>query len=329
MELYFLGTGAGAPSRARGVSALAVRFDQGRDVWLFDCGEGTQQRILEAPFSAGQVVRIFLTHLHGDHLFGLPGLLGSRSLQDHAGRPLQILGPAGIAAYLAESLRVSGTRLSFEWTVKEWQPPRPDKHRSESKDGGKRSVEPEPWPALEEEGWAVSALPLRHGMPCLGYALVEKPRPGRFRIETAQALGIPEGPLYGRLKRGEDVTLEDGRVVRGADLTEPARPGRKVVVLGDTAPCENAVHLAANADVLVHEATFSGQDVELARARRHCTAVDAARTAREAGAKALILTHVSPRYQNEPALAALLAEARAVFPATVLARDHFSYTVES
>lgn len=327
MELYFLGTGAGAPSRARGVSALAVRFDQGRDAWLFDCGEGTQQRILEAPFSAGQIVRIFLTHLHGDHLFGLPGLLGSRSLQDHAGQPVQIFGPAGVADYLAQCLRVSGTRLSFGWTVNEWTPSLRDRSSGMARSQGHQAGR-EPWTALAEEAWTVRALSLRHGIPCLGYALEERPRPGRFRIELARELGIPEGPVYGRLKRGEDVRLEDGRLVRGVDLTEPERPGRKIVILGDTAPCPNAVRLAKGADVLVHEATFSERDADLARSRRHSTAVDAARTARDAGAKALVLTHVSPRYQNDADLAALLAEARAVFPSTVLARDHFAYTVE-
>ena len=312
MELYFLGTGAGAPAKGRNVSALALRFDQGRAVWLFDAGEGTQRQLLESPFSAAQIEHIWITHMHGDHIFGLPGLLASRSLQSREAGPLTVTGPRGLRAYIDACLRSSGTRLGFALTVREL----------DVEDGA------EPRAIHEDDAVTVSCLPLRHGIVSFGFAVCEKPRPGRFRVEAARALGVPEGPLFGRLKRGEPVTLADGRVVSGADLSEPPRQGRKLAVLGDTAPCEAAVRLAERACAVVHEATFAGAEANLARARLHCTAADAARTAAAAGAEALLLTHISPRYpEGSPALDGLRREAQAIFPGAILARDHLSYSL--
>lgn len=338
MELYFLGTAAGAPARERNVSSTALRFDQGRSVWLFDCGEATQHQILRAPFSTAQITHIFITHLHGDHLFGLPGLLSTRSLQGGEERPLTVLGPVGIAAYLRACLEASSTRLGYELRIAELPIPTgylPASRAVGGVGGVGGQVTPAParqtrldWPtALEDDDVCVHYAPLRHGVTSLGYAILERDKPGRFRVEWANDQGVPAGPLYGKLKRGETITMPDGRVLRGADFTEPPEPGRKVVILGDTAPCAAAVSLAMDADVLVHEATFSRAHAELASARRHSTAADAAQTAAQAGVRTLILTHISPRYQGLQGGEELLADARDIFPDTVLARDHWSWSV--
>ena len=338
MELYFLGTAAGAPARERNVSSVALRFDQGRAIWLFDCGEGTQHQILRAPFSTAQITHIFITHLHGDHLFGLPGLLSTRSLQGGEDRPLTVLGPVGIAAYLRACLDASSTRLGYDLRIAELSVPAagsapaprtpPESPRMAATPPVPASERVAEWPtALEDDDVCVRYAPLRHGVTSLGYAIKERDKPGRFRLERARDQGVPAGPLYGKLKRGETVTLPDGRVLRGEDFTEAAVPGRKVVILGDTTPCAASVSLAADADALVHEATFSRAHAELAGARRHSTAADAARTAEKAGAGTLILTHVSPRYQGAQGEEELLADAREIFPNTLLARDHWSWRV--
>ena len=310
MELYFLGTAAGAPARERNVSSTALRFEQGRSVWLFDCGEATQHQILRAPFSTAQITHIFITHLHGDHLFGLPGLLSTRSLQGGEEHPLTVFGPAGIAAYVRSSLEASSTRLGYELRIAELPPLGEDLPT-----------------AFEDEDVVVRYAPLRHGVPCFGYAVHERDKPGRFRLEWAQEQGVPAGPLYGKLKRGETIALPDGRILRGADFTEAPKQGRKVVILGDTAPCKTAVSLAEDADALVHEATFSHAHAALASARRHSTSADAARSALQARVRTLLLTHISPRYQGTPGGEELLSDARAIFPDTVLARDHLSWRV--
>ncbi|MCY0869358.1 MAG: MBL fold metallo-hydrolase, partial [Firmicutes bacterium] len=254
MDLYFLGTGAGAPTGRRNVSALLTRFDQGRALWLFDCGEGTQHQLLRSPYAAAQIRRIFITHLHGDHLFGLPGLLGSRSLQVKDTADVTVVGPPGLRTYLDAVLRATQTHLTFALHVVELEPP-----------NGTSAVHD--LCVDEESGARVTYTWLSHGLPCAGYAVTLPPRPGRFDVDAARALGIPEGPLYGQLKRGERIRLADGRVIAGADLVAPPSAPEKIVVLGDTRPCASAVALAQSADVLVHEATFGDSEQKLARQR--------------------------------------------------------------
>lgn len=299
MLLYFLGTGAGRPSLTRNVAAAALQLPEPtREVWLFDCGEGTQHQLLSSPFSLQKIARIFITHLHGDHIFGLPGLLGSRSFLT-AEAELAVYGPPGIERFIREALTVSGTHLRYPLTVEEIEP-------------GQR---------LCLDSWSITTALLDHALPSYGYRIDEPARPGRLRVEELQKLNIPPGPIYGRLKQGETVVLDDGSVLHGPDFVDPPIPGRSIVILGDTRYCRAAVELALGADLLVHEATFAAELADNAAAYHHSTTVQGAQVAAEAGAEKLILTHISSRYRPED-YDALLAQARAVFPNTILAEDH-------
>jgi ribonuclease Z len=306
LKLTFLGTSAGTPSRSRNVTSIALQWMQEGSVWLFDCGEGTQQQILRSPLSLSRIQRIFLTHLHGDHLFGLPGLLSTRSLIDPSSSPIAIYGPEGLEKFINCSLEASRAHLAYPISVQTI---------SEGL-------------VYKDDVREVHCRRLSHGaMPSFGYAIIEKPRPGEFDAEKAAALGIPAGPIYGKLKAGEKVTLDDGRVIDGKELVGPAKPGRKVVICGDTGETPNTVQLAQGADVLVHEATFAIAEEERAYAQGHSTTIVAAKAAREADVKTLILTHISARYeaQDRSQLAMLLEEARAIFPNTYIAEDFWTF----
>ncbi len=307
MKITFLGTSSGAPSRTRNVSGIALQLPPRGALWLFDCGEGTQHQIGRSPLRLSRLEKVFFTHLHGDHLFGLPGLLASRSLQDGGVTPVTLYGPPGLAEYARCAIEVSQTHLGYPLSVETVAP----------------------GAVYQDEDLRVVCAPVAHGVASFGYAVQEKEQPGRFAVDRARALGIPEGPLYARLKSGETITLADGRTIRGAELVGPPRPGRKVVYCGDTTYTRSAVELARGADVLIHEATYLHEDEALARRARHATAVMAAEVAREAGVRVLLLTHFSPRYESDGGsrMGDLLAEARAVFPGTLLARDLWSYEV--
>ncbi len=294
------------PTRARNVSAIALRLPQRAEVWLFDCGEGTQHQLLRSDLRVSQIRRIFVTHMHGDHTFGLMGLLASCGL---AGNPerIDIYGPPDLDDYLRACSRYSQTHFSYPVKV--------------------HTVKP--GMVFEDEEFSVSCAPLKHRVPAFGYRITEKDRPGHFDVEKARALGIPSGPLYGQLKRGEWVTLADGRKINGAELCGQTEVGRKVVYCTDTVYCENAIELAHDADVLIHEATFAHQDAELAYQRLHSTSTMAAQVALTAHVKQLIMTHFSPRYApgNPIELRNLLEEARSIFPNTQLASDFWTYEV--
>lgn len=308
MRITFLGTSSGAPSRTRNVSGIALQLPERAALWLFDCGEGTQHQFLRSPLRLSQLEKVFLTHLHGDHLFGLPGLLASRSLQNGGTTPVTLHGPPDLAAYIQAALGASRTRLGYALDVQTIAP----------------------GVVYADDDFEVVCAPVEHGaIDAFAYAVVEREQPGRFDVERAKTLGVPEGPLFGRLKHGEAVTLEDGRTIQGADLTGVPRPGRKVVFGGDTTYAPRLVELAQNADVLVHEATYNAHDVVLAERARHATAATAARVAKEAGVGTLILTHFSARYEGEQAsgLSDLLADAQKIFPNTLLAHDFYSHTV--
>ncbi|ERN41390.1 ribonuclease Z [Rubidibacter lacunae KORDI 51-2] len=306
MEITFLGTSSGVPTRSRNVSSVALRLPQRGEVWLFDCGEGTQHQLLRSDLKSSQIQRIFITHMHGDHIFGLMGLLASIGLAG-TGAPIALCGPQGLDSYLRACARYSHTNLGRRIDVTESQP----------------------GVVFEDSEYLVSCLPLKHRIPAFGYRIVEKDRPGRFMVEKAAAQGILPGPIYGRLKRGETIVLPDGRRIRGNELCEPDEIGRKVVYCTDTVFCEAAIDLARDADVLIHEATFAHQDAQMAFERLHSTSTMAAQVALAAGVQQLILTHFSPRYApgNALQLDDLLDEARAIFPKTCLARDFMTYEV--
>ncbi len=306
MQITFLGTSSGVPTRSRNVSGIALRLPQRAEVWLFDCGEGTQHQILRSDLRVSQIRRIFVTHMHGDHTFGLMGLLASCGL---AGNPerIDIYGPPDLDEYLKACRRYSQTHFSYPVKV--------------------HTVKP--GVVFEDEEFSVSCAPLKHRVPAFGYRITEKDRPGHFDVEKAKALEIPSGPLYGKLKRGEVVVLPDGRKINGAELCGQTEVGRKVVYCTDTVYCESAVELAHDADVLIHEATFAHQDAELAYQRLHSTSTMAAQVALGAHVKQLLMTHFSPRYApgNSIELRDLLEEARSIFPNTQLASDFWTYEV--
>ena len=308
MQVTFLGTSSGVPTRARNVSAVALRLPQRSELWLFDCGEGTQHQFLRSDLRVSQLRRIFVTHMHGDHVFGLPGLLASLGLAGTCSG-IDLYGPDPLRDYLEGVLRTSSTRIGYPLRS----------HRvKEAASGGSL--------LLDDGDISVRCTPLTHRVPAYAYRVDQKPRPGRFDVEKARALGIPPGPIYAELKAGRSVSLDDGRIINGASLCGPERPGCSLVYCTDTVFSEAAVELAAGADLLIHESTFAHAEAEMAFARQHSTSTMAAQTALAAGVKQLMLTHLSPRYMpgNPVTPDDLLAEARAIFPATELARDFLS-----
>ncbi|WP_241712260.1 ribonuclease Z [Sulfoacidibacillus ferrooxidans] len=304
--MLFLGTGAGAPTPKRNVSCTALTFDQGSEIWLFDCGEGTQQQLARARHSVAHVNHIFITHLHGDHILGLPGLLGSRSMQARVTEPLMIFGPPGLRSFLTCVLDATQTTLGFPLTIHEIE-----------QDGV----------ILENAHMTVEARQLVHGVKSFGYALLEHERPGRFHRDLAQSAGIPEGPLYGQLKRGYDIRLPDGQIMLSKEFVDPPIRGRKIVILGDTISCAASLQLAQCADVLVHEATFSDEQRQLAQISMHSTAAQAAELAVHAHVSTLIMTHISARYEAQSTDHPLLQEARAIFEHTYLAEDFSVFSI--
>jgi ribonuclease Z len=291
LDIVFLGTSGSAPTARRAPSALLVR--RGGERLLFDCGEGTQRQLLQSSVGLVDLREIFLTHFHLDHWLGLPGMLKTFALRDRQ-LPLAVYGPPGLKELFRELRRVVG-KLSYPLELVEVR-------------GGD---------ALERDGYRLLVVPVVHGAAAVGYALVEEPRPGRFDVDTADALGIPVGPERGVLQRGESVTLPDGRVLTPDAVLGPARPGRTIVYSGDTAPSEVLRALAEDADVLVHEATFTEEESVRAAETMHSTALQAAELALAAGVRLLALTHVSPRYFGPE----LVREAREIFPNTVVPRD--------
>ncbi|MDZ8026482.1 MAG: ribonuclease Z [Nostoc sp. ChiQUE01a] len=306
MQITFLGTSSGVPTRSRNVSSVALRLPQRAELWLFDCGEGTQHQILRSELKISQLSRIFITHMHGDHIFGLMGLLATCGLAGNVQR-IDIYGPPGLNEYIQAASRYSHTHFSYPIKVHAIRP----------------------GVIYEDNDFTVSCGNLHHRITAFGYRVAEKDRTGRFDIEKAKALQIPSGPIYGQLKRGETVTLEDGRVIHGAQLCGPTEIGRKIAYCTDTVFCDGAVELAKDADLLIHEATFSHQDADMAFQRLHSTSTMAAQTALAAGAHRLIMTHFSPRYApgNNLELKDLLQEARAIFKSTDMAYDFMIHEV--
>ncbi|RAU37515.1 ribonuclease Z [Enterobacter sp. ECC-175] len=305
MELIFLGTSAGVPTRSRNVTAilLDLQHPTRAGLWLFDCGEGTQHQLLRTAWHPGKLDNIFITHLHGDHLFGLPGLLCSRSMAGIA-HPLTIYGPTGIAEFVETTLRLSGSWTDYPLEVVEI---------------GEGLV-------FEDECYRVTARRLNHPVECYGYRIEEHDRPGALDAAALIADGVRPGPLFQRLKQGETVTLEDGRVVNGRDYLSPPQAGKKLAIFGDTAPCPSALLLAQGVDVAVHEATLEAAMEEKANGRGHSSTRQAAQLARDAGVGKLIVTHVSSRYDARGG-ESLLAECRAVFDNCMLADDFTQVSV--
>ncbi|WP_096186660.1 ribonuclease Z [Evansella halocellulosilytica] len=303
MKVTFLGTCAGVPAKHRNVSSLALHLENKKNTtWLFDCGEATQHQILYTSIKLRKIEKIFITHLHGDHIFGLPGLLGSRSFQG-AESTLTIYGPTGLKDFVDTALKVSGTYLKYPLEMIE--------HDEEGT-------------LFHDSNWRVKTAPLIHGLPCYGYRIEQKDLPGPLLMDKVHEYGIPEGPILKQLKNGERVQLANGTVVNGEDFIGPPKKGKVVAVLGDTRYSENAIKLAKGADTLIHEATFAAGEENLAKEYFHSTTLQAADIAQKAGANQLILNHISSRYQKDES-ENLASQAKRVFSNTYIAEDlsHF------
>ena len=305
MELQFLGTGAGVPAKMRNVSSIALKLlDERNEIWLFDCGEATQQQILNTTIRPGKIKKIFITHLHGDHIFGLPGLLTSRSFQGGEDE-LTIYGPKGIKRFIDASISVSYSKLSYPLKVIEFE-----------EDGL----------LFSDQQFKVEAMKLEHGIPSYGFRITESDQIGELKADELKALGVPFGPVFGRLKRGEVVTLEDGRVIDGKDYVSEDIKGRIVVICGDTRFTPKTIALAHNANVLVHEAAYEADKEKTARQHFHSTSKQAATIALEANVQQLYLTHISARYLGHQ-VSQLEQEARKVFPQTKVVKDFDTFTI--
>lgn len=293
MQVTFLGTSAALPTVDRNVSSLMVQREG--ELLMFDCGEGTQRQMMRYTSGFG-VEDIFLTHYHADHILGIPGLLRTMGLQGRTA-PVRLHGPRGAQRQIGPLITLGMERPKFPVEIVEL---RVDE-------------------ILNRGDYDIVVGEARHKGECFSYAIVEHDRLGRFDPDRARALGIAEGPMWGKIHKGESVTLSDGRVVTPDELVGPSRPGRRLVISGDTGPSESLMNLARGADLLVHEATFGDDERERARETGHSTAGEAAAVARDAGVRRLALTHISARYTREAP--ELVAEARAVFEATDIARD--------
>lgn len=304
MELTFLGTSAGVPTKTRNVTAILLSpLTNSPELWLFDCGEGTQHQMLHTAYNPGKLTRIFITHLHGDHIFGLPGLLCSRSMAGSQ-LPLTVYGPKGIRQFIEMSLALSGSWTSYPLEIIEI-------------DGGV---------VLDDDDLRVTAYPLTHPVECYGFRIEQHDKPGALDAARLIAAGVTPGPLFQQLKQGKSVTLEDGRVVNGADYLGAAQRGKTLALFGDTGPADAALALARDADLMVHEATLEADMAEKANERGHSTTVQTADLARTAGVKRLVVTHISSRY-DAAGCEALLAECRAVFPGSEMAEDFLTVAV--
>jgi len=292
MKITFLGTSGSMPTKVRGSSSIAVKL--GAEIILFDCGEGTQRQMVLAHVSFMRIHRIFITHLHGDHVLGLPGLLQTMTLLQRA-EPLEIFGPKGTHEYL-QSVSNSLGGPGFRVTVHELN--------------GRGII-------YESKSYKIETIPAKHQIEAWSYGLFEKPRPGRFHPEKAKALGIPEGTLWKKLQENMDIEV-DGVNIRWNEVVDPPRAGRRLIYSGDTSVNSELVELAKSADVLIHEATFTEELKERAEEDGHSTAKQAAEVALKSGVNLLLLTHISSRYNDSPPI---LEEAKTIFENIIVAHD--------
>lgn len=305
VEITFLGTGAGVPSRSRNVTSIMLKLlDESNEMWMFDCGEATQHQIMKTTLKPRKVTKIFITHLHGDHIFGLPGFLSSRSHQGGESA-VTIYGPKGIKAYIENFLQVTRTSLGYDLIIHELA------------DEGV---------VFQNDQYQVIYKTLDHAIQSYGYRVIEADQVGELLIDKAREAGVPNGPLLGQLKQGKTITLDDGRQLNGHDFIGPDIKGRIITILGDTRYHHNAVSLAQDADVLVHEATFAAGEERMARNYYHSTAKQAGLVAKEANVKQLLLTHISARYVGK-ASQQLEADAKKVFKNSHIVKDFDSISL--
>ena len=300
LSVIFLGTSGSTPTPQRSLPAIAIK--RKGEIILFDCGEGAQRQMIMAKLSFHRKMKIFITHMHGDHVLGLPGLIQTMSLFDRQ-RKLEIYGPKGLKEFIDVIQRTVQYTLTFPLEIHEIE---------------------KPGTICEEGEYAILAEEADHVIPSFAFALVEKPRPGKFYPEKARELGIPEGPLWSKLQKGHSVTLPDGRKIKPSEVVGPPRPGRKIVYSGDTRPCMNVVRLARNADLLIHDATLDDELFDKAYEDGHSTPSQVAEIAKKANVRRLVLTHISARYRSAEKL---LEQAKRIFPNVLIAEDFMKIEV--
>jgi len=293
LRIIFLGTGGSWPTMKRNVSSLAIK--RGSEILLFDCGEGTQRQFQQSNLSFMQISKIFITHFHGDHFLGLPGLIQTMQLNDRD-TPLHIYGPKGMEELTDHLLTLGYFRPSYEIIS----------HDITNGD------------EVEFEEYSIHVLKVKHNVPAFSYCLEEQQRPGKFNKPKALELGIPEGPLFSKLQCGQTITLANGKDITPDMILGPSRKGRKIVISGDTMPCEEMIAFSKNADVLVHEATFDSELEDIAKEYGHTTAAQAAEIAKKADVEKLFLVHVSPRYLDYRVLE---NDARKIFVQSFVPKD--------
>ncbi len=281
------------------MSAIAIK--RGSEVILMDCGEGTQRQIQHSPISYQQITKILLTHYHGDHCYGVPGLVKTMALNERD-KPLDIVGPKGLRKMVDAWRQMGGWTRGFPINIREV----------------------EPGDVLEYDGYTIECHQGDHSVHNIAFALQEPDRPGKFDKPKALDMGIPEGRMFGQLQRGQSVTLDDGRTIEPSEVLGEPRPGRRVVFSGDTQPCAGILQAAAGATLFICEASFTKDLIDKAREVKHMCAFEAASIAKDAKVKKLMLTHISPRYKDS---AEVLGEATEVFPATEVAEDLLTVTV--
>ena len=300
LSIIFLGTGGSWPSVKRNVSSVAVK--RAGEVILFDCGEGTQRQLQKSKLSYMQISKIFITHFHGDHFLGLPGLIQTMQLNDRV-ETLHIYGPHGLMKLLDQLLSLGYFKPNYEILAHEV-------------DGGD---------VLNFEGYKIHVMRVKHGIPALAYSVEENMRPGKFDKPKALKLGIPEGPMFSKLQNGKSVKLKDGRIIAPDMILGQPRKGRKIVISGDTQPIDDMIDFAKNANVLVHEATFDSELEELSGDYGHTTAAQAAEIAKKADVDNLFLIHISPRYNDTKPLE---AEAKKIFKNSAVPKDFEEFEVK-
>ena len=293
LSIIFLGTGGSWPTVKRNVSSVALK--RAGEIILFDCGEGTQRQFQKSSLSYMQISKIFITHFHGDHFLGLPGLIQTMQLNDRD-VPLYIYGPIGMNNLLEQILSLGYFKPNYPIIS----------HEVEDAD------------VLDFDGYKINVLRVKHGVPALAYSLVEDMRPGKFDKPKALSIGIPEGPLFSKLQKGETITLKDSRKITSKMVLGPSRKGRKIVFSGDTKPIKEMVDFAKDADILIHEATFESELEDIAGDYGHTTAYQAAEIAKKANVEKLFLIHISPRYMEYKVIE---EDARKIFKDSFVPKD--------
>jgi len=300
LSIIFLGTSGSWPTTKRNVTSIAIK--RGKEIILFDCGEGTQRQLQRSSISYMQITKIFITHFHGDHFLGLPGLIQTMQLNDREA-PLNIYGPKGMNKLLGQLLSLGFFKPNYKI------------YSHEVRQGDE----------LDFNGYTIKIIKVKHGVPTIAYSLEEKLRPGKFNKPKALELGIPEGPFFSKLQQGISITLDDGRKIDPEMVLGPSRKGRKIVYSGDTVPTEKMIDFAKDADVLIHEATFHSDFNDLSTSYGHTTASEAAEIAKKANVKKLFLTHISPRYLDSNKLK---EEAIKIFKNTDIPNDYEEFEVK-